>query len=485
VTEVDLTSAAAQTVADASPAQMPGAMEAQATSLSAWRRVLRPTRVAVTTIFLVNGTAIGFWAAHIPLLKNAHGLSEQRLSVVLLGFALGAIATMVMSGWLSARWGSGRVTLVASLAFCAALPLPSLSPTLPALFAAAVLLGGCNGAMDVAMNAYATTLERAWRAPIMSSFHAFFSLGGLTGAALSSLLIVRGFGATMNMPLAGATLALVVIATARLLWKEEPTTHAAHLEAADRAARPSDAFAAERSEAAPRGLGLAAGHDASVRQEQEQAEGAGARERAPREDRAPGEDDASKRRAPRLALPSKGLVRLGAVAFCAAIAEGAMVDWTGVYLSTVLGAAAAFAAGGFAACSLSMTIGRLAGDKVIARLGRRETLTGSGALAACGLALAVLAGAPFTAALGFGLAGFGLANIIPIVFADAGHAIPSAPGLGVATVATMGYAGFLLGPPAIGFTAGLVGLRLAMTLLVIAAVLISLLGLKHPPQPQR
>jgi MFS family permease len=446
VTEVDLASAASQTVADASHAHAHARDAlAGAASLSAWRRTLRPTRWAVTTIFFVNGTAIGFWAAHIPLLKEAHRLSEARLSVVLLGFALGAIATMVMSGWLSARWGSGHVTLIAALAFCAALPLPSLAPTLAAMFAAAVLLGGCNGAVDVAMNAYATTLERAWRAPIMSSFHAFFSLGGLTGAALSSLLIARGFGATMNMPLAGAALAIVVVGTARLLWKPEPATHA-----------------------------TAGEHDGDAA-----VAGRGAvREDAPRESGA----SKPKRDAPRLALPSKGLVRLGAVAFCAAIAEGAMVDWTGVYLSTVLGAAAAFAAGGFAACSLSMTIGRLAGDRVIARLGRRETLTGSGALAACGLALAVIAGAPFTAALGFGLAGFGLANIIPIVFADAGHAIPAAPGLGVATVATMGYAGFLLGPPVIGFTAGIIGLRLALTLLVVAAILISLLGLKHAPQ---
>lgn len=387
-------------------------------------RGLRASRWATTTIFLVNGSAIGIWAAHIPLIKESHQLSEARLSVVLLGFALGAIATMIMSGWLSARFGSGRVTVLAGLAFCAALPLPSIAPVLPALFAAAILLGGCNGAMDVAMNAHASTLERAWRAPIMSSFHAFFSLGGLAGAAISSALIVRGFGAQTNMPLAALFLVPVVLIASRRLWKDDAW--------ASPDARLSDGT---------------------------------------REDGA-----AARPNIPKIALPSKGLVRLGAIVFCAAIAEGAMVDWTGVYLSTVLGAAAAFAAAGFAACSLSMTIGRLTGDRIIARFGRRETMTTSGIVAAVGLAVGVLGQTPLVAALGFGLAGFGLANIVPIVFADAGHANPSAPGIGVATVATMGYAGFLLGPPAIGFTAGLVGLRLAMVLLVIAAILITLLG---------
>ncbi len=153
-----------------------------------------------------------------------------------------------------------------------------------------------------------------------------------------------------------------------------------------------------------------------------------------------------------------------------------MVDWTAIYLSSVLGAAVSVAAAGFASFSLAMTAGRLAGDQVVSWLGHRVTLAASGWLAAIGLALAVLAARPLTAAAGFGIAGLGLANIIPIVFSQAGKSTPSAPGIGVSTVATMGYAGFLLGPPVIGFIAGHIGLRLALSVLSLAAVVIGCIG---------
>ena len=169
---------------------------------------LRAARAAITIVFLANGTEIGLWAAYIPLLKETHHLSEQRLGFVLLGFALGAIATMTMTGWLTARWNSGRVMVVAGALCAAALSLPALAPSVAAFAASAVLLGAANGAMDISMNAHASALERVWRAHIMSSFHAFFSLGGLLGAAAGSLLIARGFDAPSGLPLASLVLVL-------------------------------------------------------------------------------------------------------------------------------------------------------------------------------------------------------------------------------------------------------------------------------------
>ena len=122
---------------------------------------LRSARAAITIIFLVNGTGIGLWAAYIPLLKATHQLSEQRLGFALLGFALGAIATMTMTGWLTARWNSGRVMVAAGVLCCAALSLPGLAPSVATFAAAAVVLGAANGSMDISMNAHASALERA------------------------------------------------------------------------------------------------------------------------------------------------------------------------------------------------------------------------------------------------------------------------------------------------------------------------------------
>lgn len=379
-------------------------------------------QIATSAIFLANGTAIGVWAAHIPLLKAAHELSEEHLGFVLLGFAIGAITTMVLTGALTTRYDSGRVTIVAGLAFCGALGLPAVAPTAAALFAATLLLGGCNGAMDVSMNTDATRLERVRGSPIMSRFHAFFSLGGLTGAAVSGLLVQGGLGARFNMGLTGAALALMVLMTAPILWRSRLRTLEWH--------------SPPRHEPFP--------HRHVV-------------------------------------WRSRTLRRLGLVALCAAIAEGAMVDWTGVYLATVLHSPLAFAAAGFAAFSISMTIGRLTGDRVVARLGPRRVLVGSGLLAGAGIALALAAQSPPVAAAGFGVAGLGLANIVPLAFGAGAQALPAAPGIGVASVATVGYAGFLLGPPVIGFLAGLIGLRAALAVLIAAGIAVSVLGARLRP----
>jgi MFS family permease len=380
-------------------------------------RPLRAAEIAIVAVFLANGTAIGVWAAHIPLLSADHQLSERTLGVVLLGFAVGAITTMMLTGALTTRYDGGRVTVAAGLAFCAALPLPAFAPGTASLFAGTLLLGACNGAMDVSMNTVAAIIERLRGSPIMSRFHAFFSLGGLAGAAVSGLLVRLELGARANMALAGGILSFLVLAAGTVLWRP----HLASL-GGERPLRPE-----------PFPHRHVAFHSSVVR-------------------------------------------RFGAIAFCAAIAEGAMVDWTGVYLARVLDAPLAFAAAGFAAFSVSMTVGRLSGDRIVARLGRGRVLAGSGVLAAAGVGLSQAATTPVLAAAGFGVAGLGLANVIPLAFAAGAQAMPASPGVGVATVATMGYGGFLLGPPAIGFLASAIGLRAALGVLVVSGITVTVLG---------
>ena len=135
------------------------------------------------------------------------------------------------------------------------------------------------------------------------------------------------------------------------------------------------------------------------------------------------------------------------------------------------------AAAGYAAFSAAMTIFRLAGDTITARLGRAWTIRGGGIVAACGLALVVAADSPFTALAGFAAAGAGFSSIIPVVFAAGGRirAVPEA--VGVATVSGLGYLGFLVGPPLIGFVSEATSLRSGLLVVVIlsavAAVLVS------------
>ena len=161
------------------------------------------------------------------------------------------------------------------------------------------------------------------------------------------------------------------------------------------------------------------------------------------------------------------LVALSAIGFCIFLSEGAIADWTGVYLKQVLGASEGLAPMGYAAFSAAMFVFRFAGDAIVVRLGRAWTIRLGGMIAAAGLAFAVSVHSPYWALAGFAAAGAGFSSIIPLVFA-AGGRIPSVgEGAGVATVTGLGYLGYLVGPPVIGFVSQMTSLRMGLFLLVI------------------
>lgn len=159
---------------------------------------------------------------------------------------------------------------------------------------------------------------------------------------------------------------------------------------------------------------------------------------------------------------------LGAVALIAFMAEGAMGDWSAIYIRMDLGASPATAAWGFAAFSLTMAIGRFSGHRLVARFSPAAILVAGAVIAAATLAVALLVGHPASAAVGFAGTGFGLANVAPIVFSAAGRLPELAPGIGIAAVSTAGYGGFLAGPPLIGLVAEASGLPVGLGLVALA-----------------
>jgi MFS family permease len=144
-------------------------------------------------------------------------------------------------------------------------------------------------------------------------------------------------------------------------------------------------------------------------------------------------------------------------------------------LRTSLGVAAAGSAAGFGAFSIAMAFGRATGDRVVSALGARRTVAGGAALAAVALGTALALHTAWAAYLGFACVGLGLANVIPVLFSAAGKAPGLAPGVGIALISTIGYGGFVVGPPAIGFTSDAVGIRIALALVVAALGAIALL----------
>jgi MFS family permease len=170
------------------------------------------------------------------------------------------------------------------------------------------------------------------------------------------------------------------------------------------------------------------------------------------------------------------LAALGVLAFCVLLIEGAMADWSAVYLRAVVGTGAGTAATGYAAFSLAMLAGRAVGDRVTARVGGVRLVRAGGTLAALGLALAVAAPRVGAVVTGFGLVGVGLATAFPTVLAAASRLPDTAPAAGIAVASLLGYLGFLAGPPLIGWVAEATTLRGGMAVGVGAAVLVAALA---------
>jgi hypothetical protein len=180
--------------------------------------------------------------------------------------------------------------------------------------------------------------------------------------------------------------------------------------------------------------------------------------------------------APGFALPRGIVLFIGALCCVAFLAEGAMLDWSAVFLTSVLGMTTAYAGLGYATFSATMTIGRLTGDRVVARFGGPAVVTLGGLFAALGFALATLAMSWPPVMLGFGLIGAGCANIVPVLYTSVGRQSVMPEHAAVSAVTTLGYAGILVGPALIGFVAQGASLSAAFLLLMLLQLGVAVSG---------
>ena len=179
---------------------------------------------------------------------------------------------------------------------------------------------------------------------------------------------------------------------------------------------------------------------------------------------------------PAFAWPRGALLALAAIAFCAVLAEGAMLDWSGVYLRRVLGAPEPTAALGASFFSAAMAAGRLGGDHLTARLSAPVLARLCATVAAAGVGIIILAPREMVVFGGLLVVGLGLSVLVPLAFGAAGLSRDAAPGAAIAAVATVGYVALLAGPPVIGLVAQQVTLRGAFALLLVALAATALLA---------
>jgi MFS family permease len=373
---------------------------------------LTTLRTAITVFFALDGFVFAGWVVRIPAIKEQTDASASALGLALLGVSAGAVVTMILTGRLCRRFGNHRVTVACAVLLSLSVALPPLTHSALALGLVLLVFGAAYGGINVAFNSAAVDLVAAMRRPIMPSFHAAFSLGGMVGAGLGAL-VAGSLSPTRHLLLLTGVGLLVTAVAGPVLLRHEPP--------------------------------------------------------APPERERPAED------APRrLDGRTRGLVLVfGLIAGCTAYGEGALADWGALHLEEDLAASPGAAAIGYTCFALAMTVGRLTGTTLLERLGRTRTVVAGGATAAAGMLLGSLAPALWAALLGYAVTGIGLANLFPVAVERAGAlAGPS----GVATASTLGYGGMLLGPPAIGFMADWFSLPAALTSVAILAAVAALIG---------
>jgi MFS family permease len=185
----------------------------------------RSARLAVTAVFVVNGLLFASWTAHIPHVKAQLGLSDGTLGFALLGAPVGSVLAMVASSYLLPRWGSQRVVQITLVGYCAAGPLVGLTGSPIALFAALLLWGAFQGALDVSMNAQAITVERQVGRATMSGLHGAWSIASFAGAGIGAGAVAAGIALSPQLLVLGAVAVLVGgLWTVRLL-PDPPATH--------------------------------------------------------------------------------------------------------------------------------------------------------------------------------------------------------------------------------------------------------------------
>lgn len=356
----------------------------------------KAVQVATRIGFLISGTAISCWAPLVPYTKHRLDINDATLGVLLLCIGIGSLISMPMAGFLTARFSCRRVIFASGTALCVLLPILTLPETFPVMALMLGLLGAMLGLMDVAINVQAVEVERACQRALMSSFHGFYSVGGIVGAGCISLLLWLGLSPLL------ATVAMALLIWLLLFWSQRHMVRATS--------------------------------------------------------RAGG--------GPLLAIPRGWVLFIGILCFIMFLTEGAVLDWGALYLTAFRGIDTRQAGIGFAAFSITMTLGRLYGDRVVNRLGRFAVIAGGSLCAAAGLLMTITIDNPFTAIGGFALVGLGAANVVPILFTTAGNQTMMPPHLALASITTMGYAGSLLGPTLLGFVAQISSLSLALGVIV-------------------
>lgn len=358
---------------------------------------------ATRRAFFIAGFTLAVWAPLIPLAKDRMMADNGTMGLVLLAFGFGSLLMMPLSGMLAARFGCRLVFTTAAGLVLATLPALVLTDEPSSLGTSLFIFGAGIGAMDVVVNIHAVRVEKLAERPIMSGFHALFSIGGIAGSGIASLLLSYGFTPLLTVSLLIAGVLLLLLRTAGRLLREPESTDA-----------------------------------------------------------------------PLFVLPKGIVILLGFLCFIAYIMEGAMLDWSGILLTSENHVNAQHAGIGYILFACAMTAGRLSGDCLIKAFGSFRIFLFGSLIATLGYGCVIVGGHLMIMLAGFFLVGCGLSNLVPILFTAVGRQQVMPGALAVAAISSIGYSGILLGPALIGAVAHLYSLAWAFMLVMILSLCLPL-----------
>ncbi|MEU0620291.1 MFS transporter [Streptomyces rubiginosohelvolus] len=386
----------------------------------------RHARAAVAVLFFTNGALFANLLPRYPQIKEDLAIGNGAYGLAVAAFPAGAITAGLAAGVLVRRMGSARVAVLGTLLTGAGILAAGLAPSV-ALFATALFLAGAMDALtDVAQNAHGLRVQRLYGRSILNAFHAIWSIGAVTGGLMAAGAM--SLGLSLGVHLAVAAVVLVAAAGAALRFC---------LPGPDN----------EPAEAGPEQHGTEGAHGTS-----------------------------------RVGLVLAALVL---IATAGTLVEDAGNSWAALYLSDALHASAALAAWGFIALVGAQFIGRIIGDRLVDRFGQRAVARSGGLITAVGMGLALAVPTLPGTVLGFALAGFGVATLVPAAMHEA-DALPGLkPGSGLTIVSWLMRLGFLLSPPIVGQVADAAGLRTGLLVIPAAGVLVVLLAGVLRARPRR
>jgi predicted MFS family arabinose efflux permease len=373
---------------------------------------MNKNRVSISLLFFLCGINFASWATRIPDFKEKLSLNDSELGTILMGLPVGSLVSLPLAGWLITKYESKWICLAAIIMYIFIMPTLGYSPSPLSLFIGLFLFGMAGDILNIAMNTQVVTLENSMSKLIMSSFHALFSLGLMLGAFCGGIILNYHISSFNHLLIIGL---LNLISIPFFISNLLP-----------------DSFKNKN-------------------------------------------ENVSKNKKSYFDL-GPHLLTLSFIAFCGMLCEGAMADWITLYFKESTFIKNFSTTVGFTSFALSMVIGRSLGDYFTKLFPIKNILSINGLLISLGLCITLGSNNEYAMILGCLISGIGISTIVPIIYSEAGRSTSISPSMAIASVSTIAYIGFLLGPVIIGYLSAYWGLNKALYLLVAMGLLASLLA---------